>query len=161
MTTKASIFLDNQPENFKQQHPGHHIQRDINMDVESIIRINDDWLSEPFLDLGGSEGAEFLFPNSGSDSDRLHSPIFTDVSDSTSESGLVLVRKRKAESEKSGSSRNGSTEKSNSREHSQESESHEEEVVQKSRKGHKKSRQGCFNCKKRKIKVCLSPLALE
>jgi len=28
------------------------------------------------------------------------------------------------------------------------------EVNQRSRKGHKKSRQGCFNCKKRKIKVC-------
>lgn len=62
----------------------------------------------------------------------------------------MIVRKRKAESEKSGSSRNGET---NSREHSQESD--EQEVVQKSRKGHKKSRQGCFNCKKRKIKVCL------
>jgi hypothetical protein len=28
------------------------------------------------------------------------------------------------------------------------------EATQRSRKGHKKSRQGCFNCKKRKIKVC-------
>jgi len=28
-------------------------------------------------------------------------------------------------------------------------------LVQRSRKGHRKSRQGCFNCKRRKIKVCL------
>ena len=159
------------------------------MDVEAVLRMNDDsWLSEPFLDLGGSSSdlqSDFFFPASNShshsnsmsmsnadsassDSSHLHSPIFTDVSDSTSESGMVLVRsgKRKADSEKSGSSRNGEREteqrsrSSQSREHSQESDSQHgvDEVVQKSRKGHKKSRQGCFNCKKRKIKVCSSIL---
>lgn len=28
-------------------------------------------------------------------------------------------------------------------------------VTQRSRKGHRKSREGCFNCKRRKIKVCI------
>jgi hypothetical protein len=34
-------------------------------------------------------------------------------------------------------------------------------VQHRSRKGHKKSRVGCFNCKRRKIKVCVNPKSIR
>lgn len=150
-----------------------------------MTRFDQDWLSDSFRDFINTSDLDpnsLLFPPfSGSDSSGMHSPIYTDVSEVNSEKGgrdrdgsapaiggaLVLVRKRKADSVASSSSSKDhsqpeqdedSKQKKKQRESSQESDPQSndgEEVVRSGRKGHKKSRQGCFNCKKRKIKVCM------
>jgi hypothetical protein len=86
--------------------------------------------------LNWSSGDDFIDPSlTSSQGQTPHS-----TSDS---SGKCATRKRKAPSTGSGTSSTSirSEESPNS-----------EPLAQKSRKGHTKSRQGCFNCKKRKIK---------
>ena len=130
------------------------------MDFHTASSTHENWLDEPFLDINPStlDVNTLLFPPlSGSDTSGDHSPIFTDISESNSENGsggVVLVKKRKESPSNMSASVMKNSKKS--REGSHESESHSndgEEQTRSGRKGHKKSRQGCFNCKKRKIKV--------
>jgi hypothetical protein len=132
------------------------------MDFQNASTTGEDWLGEPFLDINVADldlHTLLFAPLSGSDTSGNHSPVFTDISESTSENGsngLVLVKKRK----QSPSSASSSVEKKGkkNREGSHDSDPHSndgEEQMRSGRKGHKKSRQGCFNCKRRKIKVSL------
>jgi hypothetical protein len=122
--------------------------------------MNQEWLNPAFFGGSGTRG-EGSYAASLSSSSQRATPILTPSSDSAS----AIARAEAAADEEATNGKGGDDLKDG--EDLQVTGTDDSpasgirQPSQRSRKGHKKSRQGCYNCKRRKIKVRLSGIALE